>query len=139
MDSRAALAISLLATAMTAAGCAAVNPTNWGQGPACDDITFPVYFQEKSDALTPPAQQMLVMTAQKAKACKVLGVDVVGLADARDASPELSQLRAETVSRILIANGLAAPRADALGTAPGTRDGRTQPMQRRTEVIIRLD
>lgn len=140
MDNRAALAIGLLVTAVSAVGCAAVNPARWaGSGPPCDDITFPVYFQEKSDALTPPAEQMLVMAAQKAKACKVAGVEVVGLSDVRDASPELSQLRAETVSRTLIANGLQVPRSDALGVAARTGDGRTQPMQRRTEVIIRLD
>lgn len=138
MNRKIALALAAAAAAGSLGACASVVPQAWRPGPHCEDITFPVYFQEKSDALTPPALQMLAMAADKAKACRVAGVEVVGLADQRDASPELSQLRAENVSRALMARGLAVPRTDALGiVAP--RDGRTQPMERRTEVVIRLD
>jgi outer membrane protein OmpA-like peptidoglycan-associated protein len=140
MDRKRALALVLIAAAGSLGACASVVPASWRPAPSCDDITFPVYFQEKSDALTPPALQMLAMAADKAKACRVQGVEVVGLADQRDASPELSQLRAENVSRALMARGLAVPRTDALGVvSTRSRDGRTQPMERRTEVVIHLD
>ena len=140
MDTKTALTLVLVVTAGSLGACASVVPAGWRLGPNCEDITFPVYFQERSDALTPPALQMLAMAADRAKACRVAGVEVVGLADQRDASPELSQLRAENVSRALMARGLAVPRTDALGdVSTRTRDGRTQPMERRAEVVIRLD
>ena len=140
MDKNAAFALVVIATAGSLGACASAVPAAWRTGPTCEDITFPVYFQEKSDALTPPALQMLAMAADKARDCRVQGVEVVGLADQRDASPELSQLRAENVSRALMAQGLTVPRTDALGdVSTRTRDGRTQPMQRRTEVVIHLE
>jgi outer membrane protein OmpA-like peptidoglycan-associated protein len=140
MDHKAAFALALVTAAGSLGACASVVPASWRPAPSCEDITFPVYFQERSDALTPPALQMLAMAADKAKACHVAGVEVVGLADERDASPELSQLRAENVSRALMARGLSVPRTDALGiVSTRGRDGRAQPMERRTEVVIRLD
>ena len=106
MNRNTALALVLATAAMGSLGaCASVVPKAWLPGPSCDDITFPVYFQEKSDALTPPALQMLALAADKARSCRVVNVEVVGLADQRDASPELSQLRAENVSRALMARG----------------------------------
>ena len=141
MNRNTALALALAAAAAGSLGaCASVVPQAWLPGPTCEDITFPVYFQERSDALTPPALQMLAMAADKARSCRVANVEVVGLADQRDASPELSQLRAENVSRALMARGLSVPRTDALGiVSTRGRDGRTQPMERRTEVVIHLD
>lgn len=140
MGNKAALALVLIATAGSLGACASVVPASWRPGQACEDITFPVYFQEKSDALTPPALQMVAMAAGKARACRVTGVEVVGLADQRDASTELSQQRAENVSRALMAQGLSVPRTDALGIiSTRTRDGRTQPMERRTEVVIHMN
>lgn len=139
MIKTATLALVLVAAAGSLGACASVVPAAWRPGKSCDDITFPIYFQEKSEALTPPALQMLAMAADKARTCRVAGVEVVGLADQRDASPELSQLRAENVSRALMARGLSVPRTDALGVvSTRTRDGRTQPMERRTEVVIHL-
>ena len=140
MNRNQALTLAVIATAGSLGACASAIPASWRPGQSCEDITFPVYFQERSDALTPPALQMLAMAADKARACRVAGVEVVGLADQRDASPELSQLRAENVSRALMARGIAVPRTDALGiVSTRTRDGRTQPMERRTEVVIHLD
>lgn len=133
------LAVALLTIASTATGCATINRGPLGARQSCEDITLPVYFQEKSDVLTPPAHQALVLAAARAKACRVTGIEVLGLSDIRDASPELSLLRAEMVSRALTAQGLEVPRADAADAARATRDGRTQPMQRRTEVVIHLE
>ena len=92
----------LLAAGLTA--CATRGPTAVASG-GCEEIRFPIYFVEQSDALTPTALEVIKLSAQQASKCKVRNVAVTGLDDG-DAQAELSGRRAASVVAALTAQSV---------------------------------
>jgi peptidoglycan-associated lipoprotein len=130
---------------MTVAGCQSAPhaPAVVGAGrPACTDQTFPIYFAEGSDQLTPTASQVIGTQATLVRGCRIGYVSVLGLTDASGSSTQnldLSRRRAATVAKALAAAGLPAPKFEVSGqgeTGALTDKGRPVPLRRKTEVII---
>ena len=148
MTAARAATLTLITGALALSGCAsarkAVTRDQIVKAPACQDMTFPIYFQAGSASLTEPALQLLRDTSRQAKACAVREVMVVGLADAdgpANRNLELSQKRAQTVASALAGEGLPAPSfdIDAAGEAGATTPaGAPEPLRRRAEVVVRL-
>ena len=135
--------LGLLAVALGA--CATMERRQIVRAPArCADQTVEVYFDPQSAELTKEGRDVIAAAAQGARACRVAGVEVVGLADAAGApgaNLELSQKRAASVAAALKAQGL--PAADYKVAAAGqagavTPSGQTQPMRRRADIVLRL-
>ena len=79
------------------------------EAPVCEGASFVIYFNEGSDRLTRPANQLLAETARRYRGCEVTGVRVVGLADATGSPVDnlsLSQRRARSVAAALAKQGL---------------------------------
>ncbi len=112
--------------------------------PRCADQTVQIYFEPLSAEVTREGRAVLAAAAANGKACKVTGVDVLGLADATGdtaANLELSKKRAEAVSSALAGVGL--PAAQFKITAAGdsgavTADGRARPLRRRADIVLHL-
>ena len=130
----------LLAGVIGLPSCSSVKAVR--QSFRCQDMQFPIYFSEGSDTLTPIASQAIATAADKARGCHVGTIRVTGLADASGgalANLQLSQRRAATVTAALAAQGLPSPAfdVDAKGEQGAVlANGRTAPMQRRTDVEI---
>lgn len=112
--------------------------------PRCADQTVQVYFEPDSAELTAEGRAVIAAAATAARGCKVAGVDVTGLADAAGAAGanlDLSQKRAASVAAALKAAGLPAAefKVAAAGQAGAvTAGGKTQPMRRRADIVLRL-
>lgn len=109
---------------------------------ACGPQRFEVYFAEGEARLTDAARQAIGMTATRLQGCDIRKVNVLGLADATGgaaANLSLSERRAQAVAEALVAAGWPTPafEVDAAGDAgaAGT-DGVSEPLRRRTEVLI---
>jgi peptidoglycan-associated lipoprotein len=119
----------------------AVAPPPAGQ--VCTDFSFPIYFDTASDQLTSAARQVVADAASKVRGCVFGRIDVVGLADADGAANRnlaLSRRRAASVATALAAGGLPRPEfdIDAVGQIGAvTTGGDSEPLRRRTEVVIR--
>lgn len=109
---------------------------------ACTAKRFEVYFADSEARLTESARQAIGMTAAQLQGCDIRHVRVIGLADARGgatANQSLSERRALAVTEALTAAGWPAPvfEVDAAGDAGATTEtGVSEPMRRRTEVLI---
>ncbi len=140
-------AVAALSALMAVGGCTTVrNARDRIVKPQarCANLTVQIYFEADSAELTSDGRAVLQAAAGQAKACKVDGVSVVGLADAAgapQANLALSARRAEAVTRALTATGL--PAAEFDKTAVGqqgavTAAGDTRPLRRRADVTLRL-
>ena len=111
---------------------------------SCADQIVQIYFEPDSAEVTSEGRAVIVQAAASAKACKVSGVDVLGLADsagAPDANLELSKRRAQSVSDALAKAGLPAAefKLAAAGQAGSlSRDGEARPLRRRADVVLHL-
>jgi outer membrane protein OmpA-like peptidoglycan-associated protein len=111
---------------------------------SCVDIAFPIYFEPGSAAITREADSLMAAARMSAQGCRVTGIVVVGLADARgapDANLELSKHRADNVASALAAHGFTQVEfREAAGGAIGaaTKAGADKPLRRRTDVSIHL-
>lgn len=112
-----------------------------GESP-CVSGRFDVYFVENQARLTDAAALVLRTAAEKAKACTVTRVRVLGLADATgtpEANLSLSQRRARTVAEALAQAGMPAPAFEvtAAGDAGAVNaSGADELLRRRAEVFI---
>jgi outer membrane protein OmpA-like peptidoglycan-associated protein len=112
--------------------------------PSCHDIDFSIYFEPGSAGITREAAQLISSARDRAQGCRVTGIVVVGLADAkgaRGANLELSKARADSVSRFLAASGFSNVefREGAAGAAgAATPAGAQKPLRRRADVAIHL-
>ncbi len=113
-------------------------PTN------CADFNFRIYFEPKSDAITPQAAKLIDLAQHRAVGCNVTGVVVVGLADAAGSpadSLELSKRRADAVTDALGKRGFTNVEFHiaALGqTGSTTEQGDAKPVRRRVDVSVHL-
>jgi len=135
------------AAAIGLSGCATVQSARARlvkAPPRCEDQTVQIYFSPDQAELTPEGRMVISQAAANARACKVRGVDVLGLADgagAPGANLELSKRRAESVGAALAANGLpAAEFKIAAGGQAGavTAQGQAAPLRRRADVTLHL-
>jgi len=139
------LGLSLGALALTLAGCA---QTPWSRGDlvaepqACAPQRFDIYFREGEAGLTDAARHAIGLTATQLQGCDIRKVNVIGLADASggpDANLDLSERRALAVTEALQAAGWPAPVFSLIVAGESgsvTADGASEPMRRRTEVLV---
>jgi outer membrane protein OmpA-like peptidoglycan-associated protein len=112
-----------------------------GESP-CISGRFDVYFVENQARLTDAAAVLLRTAADKARACNVKHVRVLGLADATgtvEANLSLSQRRAKAVADALTQAGMPAPafELNAAGDAGAVNaSGTDELLRRRAEVFI---
>ena len=111
---------------------------------SCVDFNFRIYFEPKSDAITPQAAKLIDLAQHRAVGCNVTGVVVVGLADAAGSpttSLELSKHRADAVTDALSKRGFTNVefKIAALGqTGATTEEGDAKPVRRRVDVSVHL-
>ncbi len=141
-----AASVTGLALAACLAGCGTVHNARdrivRRQAP-CQDVTVQIYFERGSAEVTPEGRAVLRAAAGQAKACKVDGVSILGLADAPgapDANLELSKKRVASVTQALSATGL--PTAEFEVKAIGQTGALTLKgaalLRRRADVTLRL-
>ncbi len=114
--------------------------------PTCEDVAFVVYFEWDQSFLTDQARGIISQAADRAAECGVASVTIEGHADRSGAASYnvgLSERRADAVEQELIAQGVAASNitTEAFGeTQPAveTPDGVREPLNRRSEVVIRV-
>ena len=105
-------------------------------------MVFPIYFAERSDQLTPTAQQVVASSVAQVRGCRIGYVNVLGLTDAAGGSAqnlELSKRRADVVAKALAADGLPPSKfeVDGIGENGAVSDsGHPVPLRRKTEVVI---
>lgn len=108
----------------------------------CTAQRFEVYFPDGEARLTDAARQTLGATAAQLQGCVINKVTVIGLADGSgtpEANQTLSERRAVAVTKALEGQGWPAPAFDveaAGGAGAVAADGTTEPMRRRTEVLV---
>jgi len=108
----------------------------------CTPQRFDVYFRDSEAGLTDAARHAIAMTATQLQGCEIRKVDVIGLADARGgptANLDLSERRALAVAEALEAAGWPSPvfgMVVAGESGSVTADGASEPMRRRTEVLV---
>jgi peptidoglycan-associated lipoprotein len=147
-------AVGLLgATLVSAGGCATVGRMHHGGSGAnteahlviperCGDLSFPVYFESKRAQLTRPARQLITEAGRANRDCRVVRVDVVGLADYRGAAQQnldISRKRAMAVAKALSSAGFPAPSFGvvAAGASGSVSDeGMPEMMRRRADVTV---
>lgn len=114
----------------------------------CDqgDVPFVVYFEWDKSRLTEQAQNVVNQAASIASQCSLNGVNIEGHADTSGSAAYnvgLSKRRADVVANALVGFGIDRNiiTREARGeTAPAisTGDGVREPLNRRSEVVIRL-
>lgn len=139
--------VATLAVAVGLSGCAATRQDRLRLvklPPRCADQTAQVYFEPWSAQLTREGRMVLDAAAAEVRACRISGVDVLGLADAVGAPAanlELSRKRAEAVTEALAAAGVPTTNLHlaAAGDAGAlTPTGQAAPLRRRVEVTLHV-
>ncbi len=130
---------------LAAGGCQTERPRYIVQAPAsCEPFAVSIYFAPDSAALSSPAAAVLSAAAKRAATCVVLGVKVLGLADAGGSSEtnlRLSDRRATVVTQGLIRRGVSLSVIEVVGAGDvSARDnlGEVRPERRRVEVAFHL-
>jgi outer membrane protein OmpA-like peptidoglycan-associated protein len=140
------LTVAALAAGAAALGaCSTLQDGRVVRSPSrCVDQTVQIYFEPYSADLTPEGASVIKAAAASLRGCRVSSIDVLGLADAvgaADANQELSERRAQSVSKALEAVGL--PAHDMHVTAAGaagavTASGKAKPLRRRVDVTLHV-
>ena len=108
----------------------------------CAAQRFEVYFAENEARLTDAARQAIGLTATQLQGCAIRKVQVLGLADATGVASDnqgLSERRAAVVADALAAAGWPAPAFEVGGAGDQgavTASGASEPLRRRTEVLV---
>ena len=109
---------------------------------ACTPQRFDVYFRDGEAGLTDAARHAIGLTATQLQGCEIRKVNVIGLTDARGgptANLDLSERRALAVTEALEAAGWPSPVFSLIVAGESgsvTADGASEPMRRRTEVLV---
>ena len=109
---------------------------------ACTPQRFDVYFRDGEAGLTDAARHAIGLTATQLQGCEIRKVNVIGLTDARGgptANLDLSERRALAVTEALEAAGWPLPVFSLIVAGESgsvTADGASEPMRRRTEVLV---
>jgi len=142
---------AVLGAAVALSACqGSPKPPHAASGPliqapaACSDVSFRIYFEPGSAALTRGAEDLIAAAERQSRACAVTGIVVVGLADAPGtpaANLELSRRRADAVTAAMHRHGFDAIRFEvtAEGAAGAAGEpGHARPLRRRVDVTIHL-
>ncbi len=128
---------------LTLAGCSSVRHV--AAASPCHDTPAALYFEEGSENLTDAGQQIVAITAQHLKGCKVREVRLVGLADPTG-SPQtnvtLSQHRADNVLAAFVRAGLPVPKYTLVAAGERgsvTASGAVVPVRRQVDVTVVVD
>jgi outer membrane protein OmpA-like peptidoglycan-associated protein len=110
--------------------------------PPCTDFFFPIYFADRSAALSKAAESVIVNAGKHAQGCQVAQVQVQGLADFTGTPQDtldLSRQRARNVAAALTKAGLQTPtfQLDALGDSRAPVD-KSVTLRRRADVFIKF-
>jgi outer membrane protein OmpA-like peptidoglycan-associated protein len=113
---------------------------------ACPTSDFVVYFEWDRSNLNQAALETIDAAVNRARACNVSGVTVVGHTDTSGSAAynqRLSERRASVVRDALVARGMSAAGIETAARgenelARATRDGVREPLNRRTAVTIRF-
>ncbi len=141
------LALVAFAAATVLAGCGSVSGLETRarilSEPPCTDFFFPIYFADRSSALSKPAVKVVDNAGRHASGCTVASVEVIGLADYKGSTGDnlvLSRERAQHVAEALQRAGLPAPvfHLTALGETGSAANGTAVPLRRRADVFIRF-
>ena len=109
---------------------------------ACTPQRFDVYFRDGEAGLTDAARHAIGLTATQLQGCEIRKVNVIGLTDARGgptANLDLSERRAQAVAEALEAAGWPSPVFSLIVAGESgsvTAEGASEPMRRRTEVLV---
>ena len=139
--------IAAMAGGAMLAGCAGVpgfrdRSELVSEPQVCTGPRFDVYFRDSEAGLTDAARHAIAMTATQLQGCEIRKVNVIGLADARGgptANLDLSERRALAVAEALEAAGWPSPVFSLVVAGESgsvTADGTSEPMRRRTEVLV---
>ena len=128
---------------LTLAGCSSVRQV--AAASPCHDTPAALYFEEGSENLTDAGRQIVSMTAQHLKGCKVRELRLVGLADPTG-SPQinvaLSQHRADNVLAAFVHAGLPVPKYTLIAAGERgavTASGAVVPVRRQVDVTVVID
>lgn len=110
---------------------------------ACADFNVSVYFARRSTGLTREALDLLDLASTRARRCRILGVDVIGLADSPDvsvANGKLSQARVVAVTEALRARGFNDFAFKPIDPDAGgqSHTALADPFRRRAEIVFHL-
>lgn len=138
--------LTIVVGAMLLAGCAAPGIRDRGElvvePDACGPKRFDIYFADGQASLTEAARHAIGLTATQLQDCEIRKVNVIGLTDARGgpvANLDLSERRALAVAEALEAAGWPSPVFSLIVAGESgstTASGVSEPMRRRTEVLI---
>jgi len=111
--------------------------------PPCTDFFFPIYFADRSVALSKAAEGVIVNAGKHAQGCQISQVQVQGLADfsgTKQDNLDLSRQRARNVAAALAKAGLppATFQLDALGDSRAPNEKPDAAVRRRADVFIRF-
>ena len=140
------LTVILGAGALAVAGCALPGVRDRSdlvaEPTACTPQRFDVYFRDGEAGLTDAARHAIGLTATQLQGCEIRKVNVIGLTDARGgptANLDLSERRAQAVAEALEAAGWPSPVFSLIVAGESgsvTASGASEPMRRRTEVLV---
>jgi len=137
--------VAALAATAALGACSSTRDSRLVRAPtSCVDQTVQIYFEPWSSDVTPEGASVIKAAADTVRGCRIATIDVLGLSDAvgaPGANLELSQKRAQSVSKALAAAGL--PEADmhlaAAGAAGAVTDsGKARPLRRRVDVTLHI-
>ena len=135
----------ILGAALAVAGCASLPRERsdlLATPEVCAPQRFDVYFRDGEAGLTDAARHAIGLTATQLQGCEIRKVNVIGLTDARGgptANLDLSERRALAVTEALEAAGWPSPVFSLIVAGESgsvTADGASEPMRRRTEVLV---
>ena len=135
----------VVAGALALAGCAGTPMERAelvAEPSVCAPQRFDIYFRDSEAALTDAARHAIGLTATQLQGCEIRKVNVIGLTDARgapNANLDLSERRAQAVAEALEAAGWPSPVFSLIVAGESgsvTASGASEPMRRRTEVLV---
>ena len=139
--------LTLAGVALVLAGCALTPGVRdrsevVAEPSVCAPQRFEVYFRDSEARLTEAARHAIGLTATQLQGCEIRKVNVIGLTDARgapNANLDLSERRAQAVAEALEAAGWPSPVFSLIVAGESgsvTASGASEPMRRRTEVLV---
>ncbi len=123
-------------------GCQSMGHMQQRASSPCRNTTVTLYYEAGSETLTDAGQQIVTLTAQHLKGCKVQELSLVGLSDPAG-SPEINQTlsrhRAENVLAAFVRAGLPVPKYNLVAAGERgavTASGAVAPVRRQVDATV---
>ena len=126
-------------------GCETMHHGRQLASSPCHDTTTTLYFEAGSETLTEAGNQVVALTAQHLKGCKVRELRLVGLADPAGSvavNATLSQHRADNVLTAFVHAGLPVPKYTLVAAGERgavTANGSVVPVRRQVDATVVID